>query len=94
MTLDICCACSAFQQRDGTLSPSLGSVDGLGSGWQTVPGGGKRVVVPLRGPAAPGGATGEDVLECAADLQPQPPPQGWQPLNSSGATTATSSVRP
>ena len=47
-------------------------------------------MVPLDGAASAGGATGEGVLECAADLRQQPPPQGWEPLNSSGAAMACS----
>ena len=42
-------------------------------------------MLPLNGAAMPGAATNGSVLECAAGLRPQPPPRGWQPLNSSGA---------
>ncbi len=72
------------------MSPSLDTVDGLGSGWAAVPGADSRIVTSLdaAGPdAAPGGAGNRTALECGAALRPQPPPSTWHPLNSSGATS-------
>ncbi len=81
---------SAVQWRNDSASPSLDSVDGLGSGWAAVPGAESRVVTSLdaAGPdVAPGGAGNGTALECGAALRPQPPPSTWHPLNSTGATS-------
>ena len=82
--------CSAVQWRTDSASPSLDTVDGLGSGWAAVAGAESRVVTSLdaAGPdAAPGGAGNGTALECGAALRPQPPPSTWHPLNGSSATS-------